>query len=44
MKIAVVRTGCVGLSIAVLLVQHNRVTAVDIVPEEVYARDIFGKG
>ncbi len=35
MKIAVAGTGYVGLSIAVLLSQHNEVTAVDIVPEKV---------
>ena len=35
MKIAVAGTGYVGLSIAVLLSQHNVVTAVDIVPEKV---------
>ena len=35
MKIAVAGTGYVGLSIAVLLAQHNTVTAVDIVPEKV---------
>lgn len=35
MKIAVAGTGYVGLSIAVLLAQHNQVTAVDIVPEKV---------
>jgi UDPglucose 6-dehydrogenase len=34
-KIAVAGTGYVGLSIAVLLAQHNSVTAVDIVPEKV---------
>lgn len=34
-KIAVAGTGYVGLSIAVLLAQHNRVMAVDIVPEKV---------
>ena len=34
-KIAVAGTGYVGLSIAVLLAQHNTVTAVDIVPEKV---------
>ncbi len=34
-KIAVAGTGYVGLSIAVLLSQHNHVTAVDIVPEKV---------
>ena len=33
MKIAVAGTGYVGLSIAVLLAQHNTVKAVDIVPE-----------
>ena len=35
MKIAVAGTGYVGLSMAVLLAQHNKVTAVDIVPEKV---------
>lgn len=35
MKIAVAGTGYVGLSIAVLLAQHNKVTAVDIVAEKV---------
>ena len=35
MTIAVAGTGYVGLSIATLLAQHNRVTAVDIVPEKV---------
>ena len=35
MKIAVAGTGYVGLSMAVLLAQHNQVTAVDIVPEKV---------
>ena len=34
-KIAVAGTGYVGLSLAVLLAQHNHVTAVDIVPERV---------
>lgn len=34
MKIAVAGTGYVGLSLAVLLSQHNEVTAVDIVPEK----------
>lgn len=35
MKIAVAGTGYVGLSLAVLLAQHNDVIAVDIVPEKV---------
>lgn len=35
MNIAVAGTGYVGLSIAVLLAQHHKVTAVDIVPEKV---------
>lgn len=35
MKIAVAGTGYVGLSLAVLLSQHNDITAVDIVPEKV---------
>ena len=34
-RIAVAGTGYVGLSLAVLLAQHNQVTAVDIVPEKV---------
>lgn len=34
-KIAVAGTGYVGLSIAVLLSQHHRVTAVDVIPEKV---------
>ena len=33
--IAVAGTGYVGLSIATLLAQHNRVTAVDVIPEKV---------
>ena len=35
MNIAVAGTGYVGLSLAVLLSQHNEVTAVDIIPEKV---------
>ena len=34
-NVAVAGTGYVGLSIATLLAQHNRVTAVDVVPEKV---------
>ena len=34
-KIAVAGTGYVGLSMAVLLSQHNDVTAVDIIKEKV---------
>ena len=34
-KIAVAGTGYVGLSIATLLAQHNKVVAVDVVPEKV---------
>ena len=34
-KIAVAGIGYVGLSLAVLLSQHNDVTAVDIVPEKI---------
>ena len=35
MRIAVAGTGYVGLSIAVLLAQHHKVTAVDIIQEKV---------
>ena len=34
-NIAVAGTGYVGLSIAVLLSQHHKVTAMDIIPEKV---------
>ena len=34
-KVAVAGTGYVGLSIATLLAQHHRVTAVDVIPEKV---------
>ena len=35
MKIAVAGTGYVGLSMSILLAQHNQVTAVDVIPEKV---------
>lgn len=35
MKIAVAGTGYVGLSMAILLAQHNTVVAVDVIPEKV---------
>ena len=35
MNIAVAGAGYVGLSVATLLAQHNRVTIVDVVPEKV---------
>lgn len=33
LQIAVAGTGYVGLSIATLLSQHHKVTAVDVIPE-----------
>lgn len=41
MKIAVAGTGYVGLSLAVLLSQHNEVHALDIVPEKVKKINAF---
>lgn len=41
MNIAVAGTGYVGLSLAVLLSQHNHVIAVDVVPEKV---DLINRG
>lgn len=41
MNIAVAGTGYVGLSLAVLLSQHNHVVAVDVVPEKV---DLISQG
>lgn len=35
MNIAVAGTGYVGLSLAILLAQHNDVTAVDVIPAKV---------
>ena len=34
-KIAVAGTGYVGMSLAVLLAQHNKVVAIDVVEEKV---------
>ena len=34
-NVAVAGTGYVGLSIAILLSQHQHVTAVDVVPEKI---------
>ncbi len=41
MRIAVAGTGYVGLSLAVLLAQHNQVIAVDIVPDKVDKLNAF---
>ena len=40
-NIAIAGTGYVGLSLAVLLAQHNHVTAVDVIPEKV---DLINNG
>ena len=40
-KIAITGTGYVGLSLAVLLAQHNQVIAVDIIPEKVEKLNSF---
>lgn len=34
LQIAVAGTGYVGMSIAILLAQHHKVTAVDVIPEK----------
>ena len=36
MRIAVAGTGYVGLSVSMLLAQHNNVVALDIIPEKGY--------
>ena len=41
LQIAVAGTGYVGLSIATLLAQHHKVTAVDIIPEKVEIPDMI---
>ena len=41
MKSTVVGMGYVGLSMAVLLSQHQEITAVDDVRDKVYTRDLF---
>ena len=41
MKIAIAGTGYVGLSLAVLLSQHNEVHALDIIPEKVEKINAF---
>jgi UDPglucose 6-dehydrogenase len=41
MRIAVVGAGYVGLSLAVLLAQHNQVTVVDVLPEKI---SLIGQG
>lgn len=39
-RVAVAGTGYVGLSIATLLSQHHRVTAVDVIPEKVEKKKV----
>lgn len=41
MNIAAAGTSYVGLSLAVLLLQHNEVHALGIVPEKGYCQDSF---
>ena len=43
MNITVVGTGYVGLSNAILLAQHNKVVALDVVEEKVKVVDDFEK-
>ena len=42
MKITVAGVGYVGLSLSVLLAQHNHVTAVDVIQEKVDKLNSFG--
>ena len=35
MRIAIAGTGCVGLSNAILLSEHNEVVAIDIIPSKI---------
>lgn len=41
-KITIVGTGYVGMSMAVLLAQHNDVNELDDVRDKVFTRDLFG--
>lgn len=42
MNIAVAGTGYVGLSLAVQLSQHNKVTAVDVLEDKFVEPDLYG--